>query len=113
MASLRRSKTIRISRIPKAVTLEKLTTWVDGLALSVEPPETQNLIQISLAPEDAEFAQATATFLCLPSQFEDLGENARLCDGPDKCRLTVDTHFVGMTVLYDPVQAGAGPAVAE
>ena len=35
------------------------------------------------------------------------------CDGPDKCGLTVDTHFHGMTVLYDPVQANALPVVAE
>ena len=112
-ASPPRPKTIRISRIPKAISREKLQTWLESLTPSNKLLETKNVIQLSIAPENEEFSQATVTLLSLPPHFQNLGEDTISCEGPDTCEITIDTHFLGMTVLYDPIQVNAGPTMAE
>ena len=110
---LPRPKTIRISRIPKSVSREQIHTWLDSLETSIAPLESKNILHLSIVPESLESSQATVTFLCPPKLFQNLGQRTLRCDGPDNYRLTADTHFLGSTVLYDPLQVKAEPTVAE
>ena len=110
---LPRHKTVRISRIPNTINHDQMQTWLDSLNTSNVLQDTNTVIHISMAPESSEFSQVTATFLYLPSIFQDLGKETVERDGPGNSRLAFDAHFLGMTVLYDPSQADAGPPTAE
>ena len=74
-----RPKIIRISRISKTISHGKLRKWLESLKSSSELPNAKNVIHLSVAPENADFSQATATLLDLPPQFQDLGENTHSC----------------------------------
>ncbi|KAI9773682.1 MAG: hypothetical protein M1840_006956 [Geoglossum simile] len=108
-----RPKTLRISRIPRDVSPDMLRDWLEGLAVSDKVIASGNLIQFSIAPIDDGFSQATATFKALPVPFRNVDQGPQNVDGPHKSKVVVDVHFDGMTVLYDPIQADAGPVAAD
>ena len=111
--ALPRLKTIRISRIPRVVSYGKLAEWLERLEVSTEPVASQNVIQLSLAPNNADFSQATATFNTVPVLFRNVDKGPQNVDGPEESRIVIDIGFDGMTVLYDPIQVEAGPVAAE
>lgn len=96
-----RTRTVRISRIPKAVGESALREWLEGLEQSNGKTTSSNLIQLSVARSCAEFSQATATFHALPAYFNNVCEGTQTVEGPEKSRLTLDIHFHGCTVLYE------------
>ena len=108
-----RLKTLRISRIPRDVSPDVLRAWLEGLAVSDQAIAPGNLIQLSIAPVCDGFSQATATLKTLPVPFRNVDQGPQNVDGPHKSTLVVDIRFDGMTVLYDPIQADAGPVAAE
>jgi hypothetical protein len=106
-------KAIRISRVPKAVSYDKLEKWLEELALSNTPIASGNLIHLSIARITPEFSQATATFKTLPVSFRNVDKGTQIVYGPEKSRIAIDTHFNDITVLYDPSQVGEGHVAAE
>jgi hypothetical protein len=69
--------------------------------------------QLSLAPNSADFSQATVTFNTVPVLFENVNKGPQNVDGPEKSKIVIDIGFDGMTVLYDPIQADAAPVAGE
>lgn len=101
-------KTIRISLIRKIITFEELQSWLKDFA----GPDNK-IIQLSMAPKDSKFCQATATLSTLPAQLKDIEKRVQIIIGLRGFTIEIDIHFQGMTVLYDPLQHGAEPAIAE
>ena len=106
-------KTIRISRIPKRVSRDKLVEWLGELPLPGGPAIPPNLIQCSIAPYSSELMQATATFQVLPVLLDNVDKGTQTINGPDQSRLFIDVHFDGMTILYDSMWTHAKLAEVE
>lgn len=103
-----KSRTFRISRIPRSVSYESLKVWLEQLAIT-----TDNITQLSLAPNSLEFKQATVTFKVPPLVLKHTGSGTYTFEGPEKAIITIDSHFQGMTVLHDAMEAGTAPVAAE
>ena len=106
-------KTLRISRIPKNVSRERLEEWLRRLSVASRPTDPENLIHFSVAPYTSDVMQATATFSILPISFNNVDEGIQMIGGPDQSNLSFDAHFDGMTILYDSIYAHGKPAEVE
>jgi len=113
ISNLRRAKTVRISRIPRSMAIERLQTWLNALSGSTDPATSESPTLLSFAPNTIEFSQATVTFKIIPEIMTGVEHDTHTSEGPDDTKLALDVHFKGMTVLYDPVHVDAGPAVAD
>lgn len=97
----RKTKTLRVSSIPEAATLESVRRWLQGeKTLSKLNDAPLDILQLSLARRGKSTLQATVTIKDLPSHIPNsLGE----LEGPDHSPINVDDHFLGLTVLYEGI----------
>jgi hypothetical protein len=102
------TRTIRISRIPKTITIEALSLWLQDLASSIALENATQLsitpytagdsnFNISIASVNSKYSQAIITTSrdALSQIFE-----AESIKGPEGHELNIDSHFQGMTVLH-------------
>lgn len=103
---------VRISRLSRHVDEPTLRTWLSGLpttSISDTGISQPNLLQFSIARND-KYSQATAIFTTIPDVFS-LNEKYITLDSDDIPKdyhgAIVDSHFEGMTVVYEPPEGDA------
>lgn len=94
-------KAFRLRSLPSSIAVDELRIWLEGLNVSRGLEGIPQLLQLSLAPVDAEYSHAIVTFSSTPSVFRKL-DKGFMFPGPNGCEIEVDDHFLGLTVLYAP-----------
>ena len=108
-----KTKTFRISLIPNSLTYDEVKTWLEDLELSHGLSNSKNVVQLSIAPAIPRYLQATVTFVEVPPVLKEAETGTLHINGPEKSEMAIDSHFRGMTTLYDSSYTSAGPAILE
>jgi hypothetical protein len=86
-------KAFRLRSLPSSITVDELRIWLKGLNVSSGLEDIPELLQLCLAPADAENAHAIVTFSSTPSIFRALDIDF-IFPGPNGCEIEVDDHFL-------------------